>query len=327
MTKLKLGVWFLIIAAGLLPTLAYAQAAYPSKPVKIIVPFAPGGASDFVGRVLQPRLAELLGQQIIIENRAGAAGNIGMEAAAKSAPDGYTLYLGNVGTIAINPSVFTNLTVNPLKAFHPVTLVSDVPGVLIVHPSVPAKSAKEFAAYAKANPGKLNFGSPGSGSQNRLEMELFKKNEGLDMVHVPYKGGAGQAVAGVVSGEISVMFTTLASAMSLVQSGRVNALAVTSPQRVKQLPSVPTMVESGYAYSVSSSWQGIFVPTGTPKPIIDRLFTVFAEVLKTPDVVERLAKGGADVAISASPQEFAKFAAAENERWGKVAKEAKVTAD
>src|SRR5207244_10127460 len=183
------------LALALYPTLSPAQSSYPNRPVKIIVPFAPGGASDFVGRIMQPRLSELLGQPIVIENRGGAAGTIGMEVAARSAPDGYTLVLGNVGSTAINPGVFTNLSINNLRDFIPVTQVVDVPGVLIVHPSVAANSVKELVAYVKANPGKLNYASPGSGSQNRLEMELLRMAEGeMDMVHVPYKGGAGPAV-------------------------------------------------------------------------------------------------------------------------------------
>ena len=195
----------LAILFALIPSLAFSQ-GYPNRPVKVIIPFAPGGASDLVGRIIQPRLAELLGQQIIIENRPGASGNVGLEAAARSAPDGYSIFLGNSGTVAINPGVFPKMPVNALKDLVAVTQVVDVPGMLVAHPSFPPNTAKELVAYAKANPGKLNYASPGSGSQNRLEMEHLRKTEGMDMVHVPYKGGAGPAVTALVAGETHLMF-------------------------------------------------------------------------------------------------------------------------
>ena len=301
--------------------------AYPSKPVHMIIPFAPGGASDFVGRIVQPRMAELLGEQIVIENRAGAAGNIGMEAAARAAPDGYTIYLGNIGTVAINPAVFPNLAVNPMRDFAPVTQVVDVPSVLVVNPSFKVDSVQALVAYAKKNPGKLNYASPGSGSQNRLEMELLRRAEGLDMVHVPYKGGAGPAVTGLVAGETQVMFTTAPSAMGQIQGKRIRVLAVTSARRMAQLPRTPTMTESGYRDFVSSSWQGVFAPAGTPQAAIDKLFATLQQTLKTPAVAERLAGGGVDVALSASPKDFAAFVASESQRWGRVARESGATVD
>src|SRR5260370_3214648 len=211
------------LALALCPAVSAAQSSYPNRSVKIIVPFAPGGASDFVGRIMQPRLAELLGQPIVIENRGGAAGTIGMEVAARSSPDGYTLVLGNVGSTAINAGVFTNLAINNLRDFISVTQVVDVPGVLIVHPSVPVNSRKELVAFVKANPGKLNYASPGSGSQNRLEMEILRTAErGMDMVHVPYKGGAGPAVTRRVAGETQMLFRTLSSAMGHLKGAPLN---------------------------------------------------------------------------------------------------------
>ena len=315
------------IALVLAPALCAAQ-GYPSRPIKMIIPFAPGGASDFVGRIMQPRMGELLGQQIVIENRGGAAGNIGLEAAAKSDPDGYTLFLGNIGTIAINAAVFRSLNIRPMRDFVAVTEVVDVPGVLIANESFPPSTVKEVVEYAKANPGKLNYGSPGSGSQNRLEMELFRRAAGgLDMVHIPYKGGAGPAVTGLVAGETQLMFTTAASALGYIRGGRLKVLAVTSAKRIAALPEVPTMVESGFPRSVTGSWQGIFVPKGTPRPVVDKLFAVTQQVMKTPDVVQRLASGGADVVLSASPEAFAGFVASESERWGKVAHEVGATVD
>src|SRR5438067_239195 len=309
----------------LTPTLALAQ--YPTKPVRMIIPFAPGGASDFVGRIMQPKMAELLGQPIVVENKPGAAGNIGAEAAAKSAPDGYTIFLGNVGSIAINPGVYPKLSIHPVKDFIAVNQVVDVPSILIIHPSVPAKDVKELVAYAKANQGKLNFASPGSGSLDRLEMELFRKLEKLDMVHVPYKGGAGPATAGLMGGETQLMFATAASAMPGVKSGRLKPLAVTSTKRIDTLPDVPTVAEAGYPDLKAGSWQGIFVPAGTSRDIVERLFNVATQVMKDHDVIARLKNGGAEALTSASPAEFQKFVAAETERWARIAKEAGATPD
>ena len=316
-----------MLLLGLLLIANAASAQYPTRAVRMIIPFAPGGASDFVGRILQPRLGELLGQSIVIENRAGASGNIGLEAAARSAPDGYTIYLGNVGTVAINPGVFPKLPVNPLKDFISITQVVDVPGVLVANPSFQANTLKEMIAAAKAHPGKLNFASPGSGSQNRLEMEIVRKAEGLDMVHIPYKGGAGPAATGLIAGETHVMFTTVSSVLGHIQGGRLKALAVVSAKRLPQLPNVPTMAESGFPDSTSGSWQGIFVPAGTPREIVDRLFASVQQAMKTPDVVERLGKGGVEVVTSPSSAAFAAFVAAETQRWGKLAKESGATVD
>src|SRR2546421_4264428 len=308
------------------PLLALAQ-AYPNRPIKMIIPFAPGGASDFVGRIMQPRFGELLGQPIVIENRAGASGNIGVEAAAKSAPDGYAIFLGNVGTIAVNPAIFPNLPVNPLKDLLAVAQVVDVPSVLVANGAFPPNTVKDLVAYAKANPGKLNYGSPGSGSVNRLEMELLRGKEGLEMVHVPYKGGAGPAVAGLMGGETHVMFTTAASAIGQVRGGKIKLLAVTSAKRMEQAPDAATMAESGYADFVTGSWQGVFVPSGTPRDIVSLLFKVTNQTMATREVVERLANGGAYVVTSASPAAFAQFVAAESRRWAQVAKQSGATVD
>ena len=315
----------LLLLVLVVPGFSWAQ--YPNKPIRMIVPFAPGGASDFVGRIIQPRMGELLGQQIVVENRPGASGNIGLDAAAKSAPDGYTIFLGNVGTIALNPAVFPKLGVAPTKDFVSITQVVDVPGVLVIHPEVKANSVKDLVAIAKAYPGKLNYASPGSGSQNRLEMEVFRKVAGnLDMVHVPYKGGAGPAVAGLAGGETHMMFVTASSAMTFVKNGRVKLLAVTSAKRLAAFPDAPTMAEAGFPELTSGSWQGVFVPAGTPKEVVDKLYSVVIETMKTPEVVQRLANGGVDVVTSA-PGEFGKFVQSETDRWGKAVREAGATAD
>lgn len=293
----------------------------------MIVPFAPGGASDFVARIISPGLSEHLGQQIVIENRAGASGNIGMEVAAKAAPDGYTIYLGNIGTIAINPAIFPNLAINPQKDFIPVTAVAAVPSILIANPQVPANSASDLVALAKAKPGQLNFASPGSSTLNRLEMERFMKISDVKMVHIPYKGGAGPAVAGMLGGETQVMFVTLSSAMAFIQAGRLKALGISTTQRIDALPQVPTMIEAGYPDMVSSSWQGVFVPAGTPRPIVDKLHAALVATLNAPEVKQRFAAGGVDVVTSKTPEDFATFVAAEMARWGKVAKESGATVD
>ena len=314
------------IILALVPALAFSQ-GYPNRSVRMFIPFAPGGASDFVGRIVQPRLSELLGQQVVIENRAGASGNLGLEAAAKSPPDGYTIFLGNVGTVAINVGVFPKLPVTPTRDFIAITQVVDVPGVLVAHPSFQPNSIRDLVAQAKAHPGQINYASPGSGSQNRLEMEVVRKAHGLDMVHIPYKGGAGPAATGLIAGETHLMFTTVSSVMGHIQGGRLKALAVVSKKRLPQLPNVPTMTEAGFPDSTSGSWQGIFVPTGTPKPVVDRLFVVVQQTMKHPDVVDRLGKGGVEVVLSASPAAFATFVQAETARWGKLAKESGATVD
>ncbi len=316
--------WLALVPAG---ALAQQPQAYPTKPIKMVIPFAPGGASDFVGRIIQPKLSELLNQQVVIENRPGASGNIAVEAVARSAPDGYTIFLGNVGSIAINPGVFPNLAVNPLRDLAAITQIVDVPGVLVAHPSFPPNSVKELVAYVKANPGKVNYASPGSGSQNRLETEHLRKLAGLDMVHVPYKGGAGPAVAGLAAAETHIMFVTASSAMPLIKAGRIKALAATAPKRIEQLPDVPTMQEAGYAGFDTGSWQGIFVPTGTPPEVIHRLFVELKETMKAPDVIERLKRGGVEVVVSDSPTAFTLFVGQETQRWGKAAKEAGATVD
>jgi tripartite-type tricarboxylate transporter receptor subunit TctC len=296
-----------------------AQESWPQKPIRLIVPFAPGGASDFTARIISQSLSEELKQSIIVENKGGAAGNIGMDAAAKSAPDGYTLFLGNVGATSINPSIFgAALRVKP---------EADVPDVLVVNPSVPVSTVADFITYAVASKGALNFGSPGSGSQNRLEMEFLMKEAKFNMVHVPYKGGAGPAMTDLIGGHTQVMFTTMPSAMAFIKSGRVRALGVTSEARLPELPGVPTLVEQGFPTMVSSSWQGIFVPRGTPAPVVQRIFSAMTKVMALKVVKDKLAPGGVIASTSTSPEAFAAFVASETVRWGKVVREGNITAE
>ena len=315
------------LTAGSRPAPAQTAPGYPQKPVRMIVPFAPGGASDFAARIISPRLAEALGQPIVVDNRAGASGNIGMEAAAKAAADGYTIFLGNIGTISINPAVFPSLGVQPSKDFIPVSLVAELPSVLVAHPSLPANTIGEFVAMAKSKPGELNFASPGSSTMNRLEMEQFMKTAGMKMVHVPYKGGAGPAVTGLLGNETHVMFVTLSSAIAFVKAGKLKALAVTSSKRIEALPQVPTTVESGYPDLVTSSWQGVFVPAGTPRAVVAKLHEALVKVLGLPEVKEQFATSGVTATASKTPEEFAAYVAAESERWGRVARESGATID
>src|SRR5512134_3949956 len=263
------------LAAALLPAAhVYAQAkqdAYPSRSVRMIVPFAPGGASDFVGRIIQPAMADLLKQQVVVDNRGGAAGNIGAEVAVRATPDGYTFLLGNVGTMAINPNYYTKFQYRPLNDLIAITQVVDVPGCIVVHPSLPVKSVADLVAYLKANPGKLNYGSPAPSSANRLEMEMFLFATGTKAVQVNYKGGAGPAMLGLLGNEVQVMFVTFSSAVNFAKQRRVRRLGVISPERNPALPDIPTMREQGYDMVVGS-WQGIFVPQGTAQAVVSKLY-------------------------------------------------------
>jgi tripartite-type tricarboxylate transporter receptor subunit TctC len=311
-----LGVAILFLVAGA----AYAQ-DYPIKPVRMIVPFAPGGASDVVARILSPGLVKELGQQLIVDNRGGASGNIGVEVAARAPADGYTVLLGNIGTMAINPGLFPKFPISPVRDFVAITQVVDVPTALAVHPSVPVKTVKEFIEYAKARPGKLNFGTAGPGSNGRLEMEMFMRATGIDLVQVPYKGGAGAAAIGLLGGEVHCAFVTLASIMPHVKAGKLKVLAVAASHRITTLPDVPYFPEIGFKNMRSGSWQGAYAPKGTPDPVVKKLFAVFTKVMADPTVVKRLQDNGAEVEISKSPEEFAQFMKEENEKWAKVIKE------
>jgi tripartite-type tricarboxylate transporter receptor subunit TctC len=320
------------LGSALLLLLGAAAAAedasgYPNRPVTMIVPFAPGGASDFVARIIQPGVSQILGQQIVVDNRAGAAGIIGTDIAARAAPDGYTAFLGNIGTISINPGVNANMRVKPDRDLAPVTICADTPSILIVRPDFPANSVSELIAYVKANQGKVTFASPGSSTLNRLEMELFKKDAGLDMVHVPYKGGAGPAVTDVLAGHVDIMFTTLPSAMEFVKTRTVKALAVTTRERMVDLPDMPTMYELGWKNLVTSSWQGVLVPAGTPRPMVDRMHDAIVKVLADPEIQARMRKSGAIAVSSKSPEEFKTFMDAETAKWTRVIEESGVRAD
>src|SRR5688572_110238 len=277
----------LALCAVFSTALVQAQ-SYPTRPIRMIVPFAPGGASDFVGRILQPKLSELLGQQVVIDNRAGASGNIGVELAARAPADGYTMLLGNVGTMAVNPAIFPKFPVNPVRDLTAISLLVDVPGAFAVHPSVPAKNVAEFIQFAKSKPGQLNYGSSGAGSAQRLAFEFLMNKSGIKLVHVPYKGGAGAATAAVLAGEVVATMVTVASFIPHHKSGKARVLAVMAPQRVAALPEVQTMTEAGFPELTLGSWQGMYVPRGTARPIVNQLYGVLMKTMSDPEVVKRL---------------------------------------
>jgi tripartite-type tricarboxylate transporter receptor subunit TctC len=315
-----------VIAGALLAVTAsaHSQSNYPQRPVRMVIPFAPGGASDFVGRIMQAKMSEELGQQLVIDNRTGAAGNIGVEVAARANPDGYTILLGNVGTMAINPGLYVKFPIKPLNDLIAITQVVDVPGSLVVNPSLPVNNVKELIEYAKAHQGQLNFGSPGTGSANQLEMEFFMRSTGIKMTHVPYKGGAGPAAIALLGNEVQLMFVTLSSSITFVKQGRLRALGIVAPKRIAAVPDVPTMAESGFPTMTVGSWQGVFAPRGVPRDVVNRLFKATVDVMNDANVRKRLADGGVQTVISKSPEAFAAFVKAENERWGKVIKDAGV---
>jgi tripartite-type tricarboxylate transporter receptor subunit TctC len=308
-------------------SLAHAQNAYPNRPIRMVVPFAPGGASDFVARILQPKMSEVLAQQVVVDNRAGASGNIGVEIAARAPADGYTMLLGNVGTMAVNPAMFPKFPIVTTRDFAPVSLLVDVPGAFAVHPSVPAKNVAEFIQYAKSKPGQLNYGSSGAGSAQRLGFEFLMNKSGIKLVHIPYKGGAGPATAAVLSGEVIATMVTVASFIPHVKSGKARVLAVMAPQRVAALPDVQTMTEAGFPELTLGSWQGMYLPAGTPRPIVTQMYGALMKTMSDPETAKRLQTGGAEIVTSKSPEDFAAFMKTQNAFWAKIVKDVGAVAE
>ncbi len=308
-----------VVAASLFAaSLAFAQATYPSKPIRMVVPFPPGGTTDILARAVAQKLTEAWGQQVIVDNRPGAGGNIGSDLVAKAAPDGYTLLMGTVGTHAINPSLYARMPYDAQKDFAPVILVAGVPNVLEVNPSLPVHTVQELIAYARANPGKLNFASSGNGTSIHLSGELFKAMTGVKMTHVPYKGSA-PALADLVGGQVQLMFDNLPSSLGLIKGGKLRAIAVTSTTRSSALPDVPTIAESGLPGYEASSWFGVLAPARTPPAIVDKLNAVIGAWLASPEAKEKLASQGA-VAAGGTPADFAHYIASETVKWAKVVK-------
>ena len=309
---------FIRLAAAALASLSFAALAqdYPAKPVKVVVPFAAGGAVDILTRVLAEKMQPALGQQIVVEPMVGAGGNIGSAAVAKALADGYTLLMATTGTHTINPGLYRNMPFDAEKDFAPVTVIASVPNLLVVHPSVPAKDVKELVALAKAQPGKLNFASFGHGTSNHLSGELFKSVAGIDIVHVPYKN-APQAVLELVGGQVSFAFVNAPLALPQVRAGKLRALAVTGARRSPAIPDMPTMAEAGLPDFVVESWYGLMAPAGTPQPVIDRLHKDTLATLARADLAEAFAKQGADV-ITSTPAEFGAMVRQEKGRWAEV---------
>ena len=298
------------------PQLAFAQ-SWPNKPIKFVVGFAPGGATDVVGRLMAKKIGDALGQPIVIENRAGGSSNIGAEVVAKAAPDGYTFYVCAI-TSAINVSLFPKLPFDFAKDFEPVALFANVPNILVVHPSVPAKTVKELIDYARAQPGKLSYASSGAGTSIHLSAELFKMLANVDMVHIPYKG-SGPAMTDMIGGQVQVMFDNMPSALPHVKAGKLRALAVTSAQRSPSAADVPTMKEAGVAGFDVQSWFGLVAPKGTAKEIITRVNAEAVKALGSADIKERFMDLGA-VPGPMSPEAFGEYIRAEIIRWGEVVK-------
>jgi len=298
---------------------------YPAKPVRLILPYAAGGPTDIVSRLFAQKLGEALGQQFVADNRGGAGGIIACELAARAIPDGYTLLMGAVGVLTINPHLRQKLPFDPQRDFQPVSLLSSSPYLLLVNPGVPARSVKELVALAQARPGQLNYASGGVGTGNHLSAELLKLTAGVDLTHIPYKG-ASLAVGDLISGQVQALFVNVLPALPHVRSGKARALAVTSARRSTAAPDIPTFAESGYPGIVTSSSFGRLAPARTPSAIVKRLHGELAQIARQPAVRERLEAQGAEV-IGSTPEEFAAFIRSETERWGKVIKTAGIKAD
>ena len=312
----------------LLSTAAFAQlsaTAWPTKPIRWISPFAPGGGADITSRIIAQKLGPALGHQILVDNRGGAGGNIGVDLAAKSPPDGYTLVLGTIGPIAINVSLYKKLSFDPVKDLLPVTQAANALNVLVVHPSLPAKTVKDVIAIAKARPGELSFGSSGPGATDHLAGELFKTLTGVNMVHVPYKGGA-PAMLDLMSGQVQTVFSTVSTAIGAIKGGRVRAIAMTGDRRFELMPELPTIAEAGVPGFEVRNWYGVFVPAGTSKDIVTRLNAELVKILQMSEVKSKLLESGIE-ALHSTPEQFAAYIQSETKRWAKVVKDSGARAE
>lgn len=318
---------FRAAASGLVlgVSFAFAQDAYPTKPIRFIAPFPAGGTTDVLSRILAQKLTDSLGRQVVVDNRAGAGGNIGHEIAAKTAPDGYTLVMSSNAALVTNPHLYKRLGFDPLNDFAPISVVAKAGPVLVVHPSVPARSVKELIALAKARPGQLNFGSGGRGTPAHVAGEIFKAATGINIIHVPYKGGI-LAVTDLVGGQIDMVFSDMVPAVPQIKGGKLRALAVTSEQRSPALPDVPTMVEAGVKQPIPETWWAILAPKGTPAAIVNRLNADLAQIMKLPDVQEKYAGLGV-FTVHTTPERVLELVRFESPQMGKVLKAAGVEPD
>ena len=308
-----------------IPIVAGAQ-AYPQKPIRFVVPFPAGGAGDIFARTIGQKLSEAFGQQVLVDNRPGANGIIGMEMVAKALPDGYTIMMGASAPIVLNPSLYPKLPYDPIKDYSPVTQGTIYSYILIVHPSIPARNTSELVALAKANPGKLQYGSSGKGGSNHLAGEMFKRVAKVDIVHVPFKGSA-PALVDTLAGQVSMMFDTIVTTLPQLKAGKVRALAVTGGRRALQTPDVPIMRETGYPDFEVTAWQSILAPANTPRAVIDRLYQETVKALKMPEVIDRLATQGGNELVGNTPEEFAIIIKSEIAYYGKLIREADIRLD
>jgi tripartite-type tricarboxylate transporter receptor subunit TctC len=307
-----------VIAFAVPAGAAEAPAAYPSRPVRLIAPFVPGGPTDIVARVVAQKMGDNLKQSFIVDNRAGAGGSVGMELAAAAAPDGYTLVIGGSGNLAVNPALNPKLTYSPLKDFQPLTQTTAGPQMIVVNPGLAAKTPQELISLAKSRPGKLNYASGGVGTGTHLGVELFKLSAGIDIVHVPYKG-TGQALTDVISGQVQMMLSSMLPAVPHVKAGRLRGLAVTSAKRSPIYPEMPTLAESGLPGFETTSWHGMLAPVRTPKPLAARIHAELVKMLTQPDVKATFAAQGMDV-VASSQDDFAAYIRGETAKWTKVVK-------
>ena len=315
--------WILVAIACIAASApVLSQNSYPTKPIRLVVPFVPGGSTDLSARIMGQKLDEALGQQVVVENRAGAGGNIGVEYVAKSAPDGYTLIFGHIGTFGFGPSLYQKLPYDPVKDFAPITLFAMVPNMLVVHPALPAKTVKELIALAKARPGQMNYGSSGNGSASHLASEYFKLLSKTDIIAIPYKG-TGPLVTDLIAGQTSLTITGVPPLYPFVQSGRLRGIAVGSVKRLALMPDLPTIAEAGVPGYESSTWFGPLAPAKTPREIIVRLNTELLKILQRPDIKARFAAEGAE-GLGSTPEEFGTYIKSEIDRWGRVIKAAGV---
>jgi tripartite-type tricarboxylate transporter receptor subunit TctC len=314
----------ILIAAALTAGGTLAQ-QYPSKPIRLIVPFTPGGSTDIVARVAGQKLGDALGAQVLIDNRPGAGGNIGVELAAKSAPDGYTLVMGHIGTFAVNPALYARLPYDPIRDFAPISLVAMVPNMLVVHPSLPVKSVRELIALSRSRPGQLNYGSSGAGGTPYLAVEYFKLLAKVDIAHIPYKGAAPMIID-LIGGQLSLTITGIPPLLPHVKAGKLRALAVATSKRLPLLPELPTIAEAALPGYEATSWYGVLAPAATPKEIITRINAEIVKGIARPDAAQRLAGEGAEP-VTSTPEQFSTFIKSEIARWGKVIKAAGVTAE
>ena len=329
LTKLSAVAGLAMVIASSITTPTWAQTGvaasnYPNKAIRIVVPFTPGGSTDILARAIGIELGKAWGQSVIVENIAGAGGSIGADKVAKSAGDGYTLLMGHIGTLAVNPSLYPDLPYQPLRDFAPVAWVARVPNVLVVHPSVPAKNVKEFIALAKSKPGQINYGSGGNGSAANLATEYLKVQTNISLLHIPYRGTA-PAVTNLLGGQIQVLFTGAPAVIGQIKSGQLRALGVSSPQRLDSLPDVPTIAESGYKNFEADQWYGFVAPKGTPPEIVAKLNAQINRALQSPELKNRLNNEGA-VATPSTPEAFGKLIQTEIARWKPVISSGRVTA-